>query len=56
MMEQTHVSKRHRDTVFVAGFDNMIVTNAAAGLSYISYSALVGTLYIVAEGEERVRT
>src|SRR3712207_7095125 len=56
MVEQTNMGKRHGDTVFIASIDNMVVTNAASCLHNIFHSALMGTLYIVAKGEESVGT
>ena len=53
-MEQTHTSKRHRNAVFVAGHDHMIVADGASSLSDELHAALVGTLDIVAKGEESV--
>ena len=55
MMEQTDACKCHGNAVFVAGFNDMIVTYRASCLSYILYAALVRTLDVIAEGEESVR-
>ena len=55
MMEQANASKRHRDAVLVASHDDMVVAHAATSLSDELHTALVGTLNIVAEGEERIR-
>ena len=55
MVEQTDACKRHRDTVFVAGFNDMIVTYRAACLGDVFHAALVRALDVVAEGEEGVR-
>ena len=55
MMEQTYSSEGHSNAVFVAGHDDMVVANGAASLSDILHTALVGTLDVVAEGEEGIR-
>ena len=55
MMEQSYACKCHGDAVLVAGHNNMVVTDRAASLCNELYTALVGTLDVVAEGEEGVR-
>ena len=50
MMEKSDTSECHCDTVFVAGHDDMVVANAAAGLCDKLHTALVGALDVVAEG------
>ena len=54
MVEQTHARKRHYHTVLVAGVDNNVVTNGAAGLCYVGNTALLCPLDIITEGEEGV--
>ena len=54
MVEQSDVGEGHRDAVFVAGLDDIIVADGTAGLCDILHAALVGTLNVVAEGEESV--
>ena len=54
-MEQSHASECHSDAVLVAGHDDMIVAYRAASLCNELYATLVGTLNVVAEGEESVR-
>ena len=56
MMEQAHAREGHGDAILIAGHNNMIVAHRAAGLGDILHTALVGTLDIVAEGEESVAT
>ena len=56
MMEQTHAREGHGDAVFVAGLDDVVVANAATGLCNIFHATLVGSLDIVAEGEEGIGT
>ena len=55
MVEQTDACKRHGDAVFVAGFNDIVVTHRAACLGDVLYAALVRALDVVAEGEESVR-
>ena len=55
MMEQAHASECHGDAILVAGVDNIVIAHRATGLSNKLYATLVGTLNVVAEGEERVR-
>ena len=54
MVEQTYASKGHGDAILVARHDNMVVAHRATGLSNELNTALVGTLNIVAEGEEGI--
>ena len=55
MVEQSDTRKRHSDIVLVAGLDNVVVTDRAAGLRDVLNARFVGSFDIVAEGEERVR-
>ena len=52
MVEQTYASECHVDAVFVAGHDHMVITNTATSLGDKLYTTLMGTLNIVAKGEE----
>ena len=54
MVEQSYASKRHSDAVLVAGHDDMIVADRATCLGYELHTTLVGTLDVVAKGEEGV--
>ena len=54
MVEQAHAGEGHGDAVFVAGHDDMVVTYRAACLGDVLHATLVGTLNVVAEGEEGV--
>ena len=54
VVEQSHVSEGHGHIVFVAGLDDIVVTDAAAGLCDVLHATLVGALDVVAEGEESV--
>ena len=44
----------HGNTVFVAGRDDVVVADRAAALRDVGDAALMGTLYVVAEREERI--
>ena len=55
MMEQAYTCKRHGYAILVAGVDNIVVAYAASSLCDILYAALVGTLDVVAKGEEGIR-
>ena len=54
MVEQPYAGEGHCYAILVASLDNIVVTNRAAGLCYVLDTALVGTLYVVAEREEGV--
>ena len=55
-MEQPYSGEAHHDSVLVAGVDDIVVTDRAAGLCDVVDAALVGAFNIVAEGEECVGT
>ena len=54
-MEESDACESHRDAILVACLDDIVVTHRATGLGYELHSRLMGTLNIIAEGEERVR-
>ena len=54
MMEQPETGKRHGNAVFIAGFNNIVVTDAAACLCDIFNAAALRAFDIVAEREECV--
>ena len=56
MVKQSHPRKGHCDVIFIAGFDDVVVADGAAGLGYITDSAFLGPLYIVPEREEGIRS
>ena len=55
VMEEADVGHRHSDAVLVAGGDDIVVADRAAALRDVGDAALMGTLHVVAEREERVR-
>ena len=55
MMEQADTGEGHGDAIAVAGGDDMVVADAAAGLSHILHTRLVGAFDVITEGEEGVR-
>ena len=52
MVEKTHAGEAHYHAVIVAGFDDVIVSDRAAGFSDISYAALGCSFNVITEGEE----
>ena len=54
VMEEAHACECHSNAVFVTSHDDMIIANGATCLGDELHTTLVGTLDIVAEGEERV--
>ena len=55
-MEQANTSEGHGDAILVARHDNMVVAYAATSLGNILHATLMGTLDIVAKGEEGITT
>ena len=53
-MEQAQTGKGHGDTIFVAGFDNIVIANRTACLGNILHAAAMSAFNVVAEGEESV--
>src|SRR5574344_1017728 len=53
-MEQAQTGKGHSDTIFVAGFNNIVIANRTACLSNILYAAAMSAFNIVAKGEEGI--
>ena len=53
-MEKTNSRKYHCHAVLVAGLDNVVVTDGAAGFGNVLHAASLGALDVVTEGEERV--
>ena len=54
MMEETDVRHRHRHAVFIRRLDDIVVADGASCLRNVLHTALVGTLNVVAKGEEGV--
>ena len=55
-MEQAQTGKGHGDTVLIAGFDNIVITNGTTCLGNILHAAAMSAFNVVAEGEESVAT
>ena len=55
-MEQPQAAEGHGDAVLVAGIDDLLVADGAAGLHDGSHAGATGALDVVTEGEESVRT
>ena len=56
MMEETDTGECHGNAVLVAGGNDMVVAHTSAGLRHKLHTAFMGTLDVVAEGEERIGT
>ena len=54
MVEQTDTGEGHGDAVFIAGHNDMIVADRATSLGDELHTTLMGTLDIIAEGEEGI--
>ena len=54
MMEQAHPREAHGNAVFVAGFDDLIVTDTAARFRDIGHTAAARPFDVVTALEERV--
>ena len=55
VMEQPDAAERHGNAVLVAGVNDLLVPDGAAGLDDGRHAGAAGALDVVAEGEERVR-
>ena len=53
-MEQADAGKAHGNVVFVTGFNDIVITDGTTGLGNIFHATSVGTLNVVAEGEESI--
>ena len=56
MMEKSDVSEAHHHVVTVAGFNDIVVTDRTARLSYISYTRSMSSLNVVAKRKEGIGT
>ena len=54
-MEQSDACHGHGYAILVACVYHIVIAYRASGLCYIAHAALVGTLYVVAKGEEGIR-
>ena len=54
MVEQSYASEGHGDAILVAGLDHVVVAYRTTSLGDEFHTALMGTLDIVAEGEEGI--
>ena len=54
MVEQSYARECHGDAILVTSHNDMVVAHRSAGLGYELHTALVGTLDIVAKGEESI--
>ena len=54
-MEQPDAAECHCDAVLVAGVDDLLVADGAAGLDDGRHAGTACALDVVAEGEERIR-
>ena len=52
MMEEAYAGECHGDAVAVAGGDDVVVAYASARLCHVGHATAVGTLDVVADGEE----
>ena len=56
MMEKAKPVKRHDHVILVAGHNDVVVANRSARLGNVLHAAFVGSLDVVAKGEEGVGT
>lgn len=54
MMEQSDTCKAHGHTVFIASFNDLVISDRATWLSHILHAALMGSLNIISKREERI--
>ena len=54
MMEQPESRHGHGNVVFIAGLDDIIITDRTAGLGNIIHTAAVRPLNVIAKGEEGI--
>ena len=53
-MKQSDAGKAHCHTIFIAGFDYIIISDGAAGLGDVFHAASVCSLDIVSKREEGI--
>ena len=54
-MEQPDAAERHGNAVLIAGVNDLLVADRAAGLDNGGHAGAAGTLDVVAKGEEGIR-
>ena len=54
VVEQTNACKRHHHIVFIAACDHICITHGSTGLCDVFYAALMCSLDVIGEGEERI--
>ena len=54
MVEKTQMSKGDRHTVFIRGFNDMVIPNGPACFRYIPDAAALSPFNIIAKGEESI--
>ena len=54
-MEQPDAAERHGNAVLIAGVNDLLVADRAAGLDNGGHTGAAGTLDVVAKGEEGIR-
>ena len=54
VMEQSDTCKAHSHTVFIASFNDLVISDRTARLSHIFHAALMGSLDIIPEWEESI--
>ena len=54
VMEQSDTCKAHGHTVFIASFNDLVISDRTARLSHIFHAALMGSLDIIPEWEESI--
>ena len=55
-MEQPDAAERHGNAVLIAGVNDLLVADRAAGLDNGGHAGAAGTLDVVAKGEEGIGT
>lgn len=54
VVEQTNTGKCHGNSVFIAGFNNIVIPHRTARLCNVLNAALMSPLNIISEGEESI--
>ena len=56
MMEQSHVGKAHYYSVLITGCDDIVISDRASRLGYITDTAVMSSFNIISEREEGIGT